>query len=92
MVEAAPRWTHEDVKGILRLSTIADLEKLIAHLGKQYRQEFANTYAINALRTLAESDVLPDDIRSMVTTILELHEKASDPFLGMNLPTKAESE
>ncbi len=86
------RWTHEDVKGILRLSTIADLEKLIAHPGKQYRQEFANAYTVNALRTLAESDVLPDDIRELVLRILELHEKASNPFLGMNIPTKIESE
>jgi len=93
MAEEQARWTHEDVKTLLERGTIADLEKLIAHPGKQYRQDFANTYTINALKLLAESDVLPEDIRSLVQRIFELHQIANDPFLGMDLPTaKTESE
>ena len=91
MAEEQTRWTHDDVKTLLERGTIADLEKLIAHPGTQYRQEKANSYAVNALKLLAESDVLPDDIRSLVQRIFELHETASDPFLGLNFPTK-ESE
>ena len=41
--------------------------------------------AIN--RNIAESDVLPDDIRALVQRVLSLYETASDPFLGMNLST-----
>jgi hypothetical protein len=86
-------WTHEELKGLLEKSSIADLEKLIATPGHKYREQFAHSYAINALRKIAESDVLPEDIRVPVQRVLELHEQASDPFLGMDLsgPTK-ESE
>lgn len=82
--------THEEVKVILERGVIADLEKLIATPERKYRPEFAHTYAINALKTLAESDVLPEDIRVLVQRVYELHEKASDPFLGMNLSTESE--
>ena len=72
---------------------IADLEKLIANPGRKYREQFAHSYAIDALRDIAESDVLPEDIRALVQRVLDLHEKASDPFLGMNLSSPAkESE
>ena len=64
--------------------SIADLEKLIANPGRKYREQFAHTYAIDALKNIAESDVLPEDIRVLVQRVLELHEKASDPFLGMD--------
>src|SRR6266705_990765 len=79
------RWTHDEVKGLLKKSSIADLEKLIANPGRKYREQFAHTYAIDALRNIAESDVLPEDIRVLVQRVLELHEKASNPFLGMDL-------
>lgn len=82
------QWTHDELKGLLEVSSIKDLEKLIANPEHKYRQEFANTYAINALRDLTESDVLPEDIRSLVQRTLDLHEQASDPFLGMNLPRR----
>jgi hypothetical protein len=87
------QWTHEELKGLLELGPIADLEKLIANPGRKYREQYAHAYAINALRNVAESDVLPEDIRALVQRVSDLHEKASDPFLGMNLsaPTK-ESE
>ena len=84
------RWTHEELRGVLERGPIADLEKLIATPERKYRPEFAHTYAINALKTLAESDVLPEDIRVLVQRVYELHEKASDPFLGMNLSTESE--
>ena len=71
---------------------IADLEKLIANPGRKYREHYAHTYAIDALRTLAASDVLPEDIRVLVQRVYDLHEKASDPFLGMDLPTKESKE
>jgi hypothetical protein len=86
------RWTHEELKTILERGPIADLEKLIAHPEKKYRPEMANDCAISALRNITESEVLPDDIRGLAVRVLELHEKASDPFLGMNLSTEAESE
>ena len=86
------RWTHEEVKGLLELGSIKDLERLIATPEKKYRTERANDYTINALRTIAESEVLPNDIRGLAIRVLELHEKASDPFLGMNLSTETESE
>ena len=83
-------WTHKQLKGLLELGPIADLEKLIANPGRKYRPEFARTCAITALRNVAESEVLPEDIKVLVLRVLELHEKASDPFLGMNLSTESE--
>ena len=80
-----PQWTRDEVKGLLEHGTIADLEKLIANPGRKYREQYAHTYAIDALRNIAESDVLPEDIRVLVQRVLELHEKASNPFLGMDL-------
>ena len=87
---AENQWTHKQLKDLLEMGPIADLEKLIANPGRKYRPEFAHTYAITALRNVAESDVLPEDIRALVKRVLELHEKASDPFLGMNLSTESE--
>ena len=89
---AEHQWTHDELKGILEMGPIADLEKLIANPGRKYREQYAHTYAIGALRNVAESDVLPEDIRVLVQRILDLHEKASDPFLGMDLPTKESEE
>lgn len=87
------QWTHDELKGILELGSIADLEKLIAHPGRsKYREHYAHTYAIDALKNVADSDVLPEDIRALVQRVLELHEKASDPFLGMDLPTEKEGD
>ena len=86
------QWTHEELKRLLELGPIADLEKLIANPGRKYREQYAHTYAIDALRNIAESDVLPEDIRVLVQRVLNLHEKASDPFLGMDLPTKESKE
>ena len=80
-----PQWTRNEVKGLLERGTIADLEKLIANPGRKYREQYAHTYAIDALRHIADSELLPDDIRSLVQQVLELYETASDPFLGMNL-------
>jgi hypothetical protein len=80
-----PQWTRDEVKGLLERGTIADLEKLIANPGRKYREQYAHTYAINALRNIADSELLPDDIRALVQRVLELYEKASDPFLGMDL-------
>jgi hypothetical protein len=82
---AEHQWTHVELKGILEKGPIADLEKLIAHPSRKYREQYAHSYAIDALRHIAESEVLPDDIRVLVQQVLELHEKASDPFLGMDL-------
>ncbi len=82
---AERQWLHDELKGILELGPIADLEKLIANPGRKYREQYAHTYAIDALRNIAESDVLPEDIRVLVQRVLELHEKASNPFLGMDL-------
>jgi hypothetical protein len=81
---AETRWTHAELKGLLEKGSIADLEKLIANPGRKYREQFAHTDAIDALRNIAASDVLPEDIRVLVQRVLELHEKASDPFLGMD--------
>jgi hypothetical protein len=72
----------------LELGPIADLEKLIAHPDLQHQQEFTNGFPIDALRNVADSDVLPEDIRTMVKRVLELHETASEPFLGMNIPNQ----
>jgi len=82
---AERQWSHDELKGILELGPIADLEKLIANPGRKYREQYAHTFAIDALRNIAESDVLPEDIRVLVQRVLELHEKASNPFLGMDL-------
>jgi hypothetical protein len=38
------------------------------------------------------SEVLPDDIRVLVQQVLELYERASDPFLGMNLPDQKQRQ
>src|SRR6266704_3494990 len=80
-----PQWTRDEVKGLLERGTIADLEKLIANPGRKYREQYAHTYAINALRHIGNSELLPDDVRALVQYVLELYEKASDPFLGMDL-------
>ena len=79
------QWTQDELKGLLELGPIADLGKLIANPGRKYREQYAHSYAIDALKNVAESDVLPEDIRVLVQRVLELHEKASDPFLGMDL-------
>jgi hypothetical protein len=81
-----PQWTHTELAGILEMSVISDLERLIADPGRKHRYEFANSYAINALQNLADAEVLHNDIRVLVQRILALHKTASDPFLGMNLP------
>ncbi len=80
------RWTHVELAGLLEMASIDNLEKLIADPGRKYRAEFAHDYTIDALKNIAESDVLPEDIRVLVQRILSLYEKARDPFLGMNLP------
>jgi hypothetical protein len=82
-----PHWTHDQVKELLERGTIVELERLIAHPNRKYRPEFARDSAIAALRNVAESEVLPDDIRVLVQRVLALYETASDPFLGMNLST-----
>ena len=86
MAEQEHRWTQVELAGILEMSVIADLERLIADPGRRHRHEFANSYAINALQNLADAELLPDDIRALVERILALHKTASDPFFGMNLP------
>jgi hypothetical protein len=92
MTEKQRRWTLDELKSLFHHGVIPNLEKLIANPERKYRQEFAHSYAVDALRYIAESDVLPDDIRGQVLHILELHEKATDPFLGMNLSTEADSD
>ena len=82
---AGGEWMHEQLQILLEQNSIAGLEKLIADPGRKYRQAFANDYALSALKNIAESDVLPDDIRVLVQRVLVLYETASDPFLGMNL-------
>ena len=89
---AGGEWTHEQLLILLEQNSIAGLEKLIADPGRKYRQAFANDYALSALKNIAESDVLPDDIRVLVQRVLTLYETASDPFLGMNLSTREEQE
>ena len=81
-----PHRTRDEVKGLLERGTIADLERLITNPDRKNRAEFASSYAISALKNIADSELLPDDIRSLVQQVLELYETASDPFLGMNLP------
>ena len=80
-----PQWTRDEVRGLLERGPIADLENLIANPGRKYREQFAHTYAIDALRNIADSELLPDDVRALAQRVLELHEKASDPFLGMDI-------
>jgi hypothetical protein len=87
-----PQWTRDEVKGLLERGTIADLERLIANPGRKNRAEFASSYAISALKSIADSELLPDDIRSLVQQVLELYETASDPFLGMNLPDQKQRQ
>jgi hypothetical protein len=89
---AETRWTHTELKGLLEKGSIADLEKLLANPGRKYREQFAHTYAIDALRNIAESDVLSEDIRVLVQRVLELHEKASDPFLGMDIADREQEQ
>jgi hypothetical protein len=84
MVEQ-PQWTRDEVRGLLERGPIADLEKLIANPSRKYREQYAHTYAIDALRNIADSELLPDDVRALAQRVLELHEKASDPFLGMDI-------
>src|SRR6266566_3475107 len=86
MTEHQHRWTQVELAGILEMSVIADLERLIADPGRRHRHEFANSYAINALQNLADAELLPNDIRVLVQRVLALHKTASDPFFGMNLP------
>jgi len=86
MAEQEHRWTQVELAGILEMSVIGDLERLIADPGRRHRHEFANSYAINALQNLADAELLPDDIRVLVQRVLALHKTASDPFFGMNLP------
>jgi hypothetical protein len=87
-----PHWTRDEVKGLLERGTIADLEKLIADPGRKYREQYAHGYAIDALKILADSEVLPDDVRALVQQVLELHEKASDPFLGMDISDRNQGQ
>lgn len=81
------QWTHEELRDLLEKGSVTDLEKLIAKPDRKYRVEAARDYTIAAFRSVAESEVLPDDIRILVQRILALYETASDPFLGMNLST-----
>jgi hypothetical protein len=76
----------------LELGAIADLEKFIVNPSRKYRELYAHTYAIDALRTLAASDVLPEDIRILVQRVYDLHEKASDPFLGMDISDRNQGQ
>lgn len=85
-----PQWTHEDLKTILERGSIADLERLIADPNRKYRPEIASRYAIDALKNIADSEVLSDDVRVLMQRVLALYETASDPFLGMNLSTESE--
>ena len=85
-----PQWTRDEVRGLLERGPIADLEKLIANPSRKYREQYAHTYAIDALRNIADSELLPVDVRALAQRVLELHEKASDPFLGMDLSDQKE--
>jgi hypothetical protein len=64
---------------------------IIAGPGHKHQAEFASSYAISALKCIADSELLPDDIRGQVQQVLELYETVSDPFLGMNLQSEAET-
>lgn len=87
-----PQWDANVLKHALETSPVANLEKLIAEPGRKYREEFAKDYAIDALKYLTYSDVLPEDIRVVILRVLELSKQASDPFLGMNLPPATKGE
>ena len=87
-----PHWTREDLHILLERGSIADLERLLADPGRQYRAEFANSYAVSALEKIAGAEVLPDDLRVLLQRILALHEQATDPFFGMNLTATKERE
>ena len=84
---AEHRLTNVELKGLLEMASIANLEKLIADPDRKYRVEFARDYTLDALKYIAESEILPEDIRALVQRILALYEMASGPFLGMNLST-----
>ncbi len=84
---AEHRLTNVELRGLLEMASIANLEKLIADPDRKYRVEFARDYTLDALKYIAESEILPEDIRALVQRILALYETASDPFLGMNLST-----
>ena len=81
------RLTDVELKGLLAMTSIPNLEKLIANPGRKYREEFARDYTIDALKYIADAEMLPGDIRGLVQRILVLYETASDPFLGMDLST-----
>ena len=75
-------WTHDETTSLLQHGTIANLEKLIADPKRKYRQELAATYTVQALKLLAESEVLPDDIRSFVVRIWSYTQKRRIHFWG----------
>jgi len=81
---AERQWTHDELQGLLEMGSSANLGKLIAEPGRKYRAEFARDYTLDALRNIAASDVLPDDIRALVQRVLVLYETASDPFLNLS--------
>ena len=85
-------WTSEDLKILFERGTIADLERLLADPARQYRAEFAHTYAIGALEKIADAEVLPDDLRVLVQRILALHKTATDPCFGLDIPRRKERE
>jgi hypothetical protein len=87
-----PHWTHEDLKTLLERGTIADLERLLADSGRQYRAEFANSYVVSAVEKIADAEVLPDDLRVLLQRILALRKRAADPFFGMDFPGRKEQE
>jgi len=81
---AERQWTHDELQGLLEMGSSANLGKLIAEPGRKYRAEFARDDTLDALRNIAASDVLPDDIRALVQRVLVLYETASDPFLNLS--------
>jgi hypothetical protein len=83
-VAEQPQWTRDEVKGLLECG-------IIAGPGHKHQAKFASSYAISALKCIADSELLPDDIRGQVQQVLELYETVSDPFLGMNLQSEAET-
>jgi hypothetical protein len=92
MHDETTRWDAYTLKFALEGSTVVNLEKLIANPGKKYRREFADEYVQDALRYVTLYDALPEEIRMLLLSILELHEKASDPDQGMNLPEVEEQQ
>lgn len=87
-----PQWDADVLKHALEAGPVANLEKLIAEPGRKYREVFAKDYALDALRYFTYSDVLPAEIRAVVLRVLELSNQASDPFLGMTLPSATKEE